>query len=51
MRAFLQSPSERPARWRGKTGVAWRLPWSRVLLAVGIIGATAIAAIALTPQW
>jgi hypothetical protein len=51
MRAFLQSPSERPAGWRGKSGIAWRQPWSRVLLAVGIVGAAAIAAIALAPQW
>ena len=51
MRAFLQSPSERPAGWHGRTGLAWRPAWNQLLLAVGIVGVAAIAAIALAPQW
>lgn len=47
MRAFLNSPAEGSRRLPGSAGIAPRVRWERVLLAVGAIGAVASVVIAL----
>jgi hypothetical protein len=47
MRAFLDSPAEGSTRWPARHGIAQRLRWERVFLAIGAIGVVAVVVIAL----
>ncbi|HWB51747.1 MAG TPA: hypothetical protein VG651_21750 [Stellaceae bacterium] len=46
MRAFLDSPAERPGRLTARPGRFPRAAWERVLFAVGAGAAVAVAAVA-----
>ena len=51
MRAFINSPSERPAGWRDKTGFGLRAQWNKVIVAIAIAGGAVIATMVLAPHW
>jgi ABC-type Fe3+-siderophore transport system permease subunit len=48
MRAFIESPAERPDTLPRRRGIVWRVRWERLFLAAGAIAAIAVALAILT---